>query len=94
MAAYQRHCRSVDPRTELVRKVFRPRLRLRLSAAVEADCHQRKDQGCRHRNASIEQLLTTASGDIRLRIPHFRKGSIFPSLVEPRSRVDRVLCLF
>jgi transposase-like protein len=36
-------------------------------------------------------LLSTPAGDIELRIPKLRVGSFFPSLLEPRRRVDRAL---
>jgi putative transposase len=35
--------------------------------------------------------LSTPAGDIELRIPKVRVGSFFPSLLEPRRRVDRAL---
>lgn len=36
-------------------------------------------------------LFPDPSGDIQLRIPSFRVGSFFPSLLEHRCRVDRAL---
>ncbi len=44
-----------------------------------------------HRNGSRDRLLATPAGDIQLRLPRFRTGSFFPSLLEPRRRVDRAL---
>jgi putative transposase len=35
--------------------------------------------------------LSTPAGDIEVRIPKLRVGSFFPSLLEPRRRVDRAL---
>jgi len=35
--------------------------------------------------------LSTPAGDIELRIPKLRVGSFFPSLLEPRRRVDQAL---
>ena len=37
------------------------------------------------------RLLSTPAGDIELRIPKVRVGSFFPSLLEPRRRVDKAL---
>lgn len=35
--------------------------------------------------------MTTTAGDVQLRIPKLRKGSFFPSILEPRRRVDQAL---
>jgi putative transposase len=43
------------------------------------------------RNGGRPRLLSTPAGDIELRIPKLRVGSFFPSLLEPRRRVDRAL---
>ena len=42
---------------------------------------------------SLEQLFTfaTQAGDIELKIPKLAHGSFFPSLLEPRRRIDRAL---
>jgi len=37
------------------------------------------------------RLLSTPAGDVELRIPKLRVGSFFPSLLEPRRRVDKAL---
>ena len=34
---------------------------------------------------------TTQAGDVELRIPKLRKGSFFPSILEPRRRIDQAL---
>ena len=43
------------------------------------------------RNGSRPRVLTTQTGDVQLRIPKLRKGSFFPSILEPRRRIDRAL---
>jgi transposase-like protein len=35
--------------------------------------------------------LTTKAGDLELAIPKLRKGSFFPSILEPRRRIDQAL---
>ena len=35
--------------------------------------------------------MATQAGDLELRIPKMRKGSLFPSLLEPRRRIDHAL---
>ena len=43
------------------------------------------------RNGHRPRLLTTQAGDVELKIPKLRKGSFFPSIIEPRRRTDRAL---
>jgi transposase-like protein len=76
---------------ELVRQGLLALIKAEVAAALGADRHQRTDQRRGHRNGSRERLLATPSGDIQLRIPRFRAGSFFPTLLEPRRRVDRPL---
>jgi len=35
--------------------------------------------------------VATQAGDIELRIPKLRKGTFFPSILEPRRRIDQAL---
>jgi transposase-like protein len=37
------------------------------------------------------KLLATRAGDVELRIPELRMGSFFPSVLEPRRRIDQAL---
>ena len=76
---------------ELVRQGIQALIEAEAAAALGVDRHQRTDQRRGHRNGSRERLLATPSGDIQLRIPRFRAGSFFPTLLEPRRRVDRAL---
>ena len=41
------------------------------------------------RNGTRPRTLTTAAGDLGLRIPKLRQGSFFPALLERRRRVDQ-----
>ena len=60
-----------------------------LTAAIGAAPHERTDARSNQRNGSRSRLLSTPAGDIELRIPKVRVGSFFPSLLEPRRRVDQ-----
>jgi len=62
-----------------------------LTAAIGAAPHERTEARSNLRNGSRSRLLSTPAGDIELRIPKVRVGSFFPSLLEPRRRVDRAL---
>ena len=37
------------------------------------------------------RVLTTKAGDVELAIPKLRRGSFFPSILEPRRRIDQAL---
>ncbi|WP_191964910.1 IS256 family transposase [Synechococcus sp. RSCCF101] len=76
---------------ELVRQGLQALIEAEAAAALGADRHQRTAERRGHRNGSRDRLLATPAGDIQLRIPRFRTGSFFPSLLEPRRRVDRAL---
>ena len=76
---------------ELVRQGLQALIEAEAAAAIGADRLQRTDQRRGRRPGSHERLLATPAGDIQLRIPRFRTGSFFPSLLEPSRRVDRAL---
>ena len=62
-----------------------------LTAAIGAAPHERTDSRSNQRNGSRSRLLSTPAGDVELKIPKVRVGSFFPSLLEPRRRVDKAL---
>jgi putative transposase len=37
------------------------------------------------------RVLSTKAGDLSLKIPKLREGSFFPSVLEPRRRIDQAL---
>ena len=62
-----------------------------LTATIGAELHERTDTRTNQRNGARQRTLSTPAGDIELRIPKLRVGSFFPSLLEPRRRVDQAL---
>jgi putative transposase len=62
-----------------------------LTAKIGASRHERTDERSNYRNGARERTLSSPSGDLELRIPKLRAGSFFPSLLEPRRRVDKAL---
>ena len=58
---------------------------------IGADRYERTESRVTERNGTRPRLLTTQAGDIELRIPKLRKGSFFPSILEPRRRIDQAL---
>ena len=43
------------------------------------------------RNGHRPRVLSTKAGDLALKIPKLREGSFFPSILEPRRRIDQAL---
>jgi len=58
---------------------------------IGAGRYERSAERTTHRNGTRARLLTTKAGDVELDIPKLRQGSFFPSLLEPRRRIDRAL---
>ena len=59
--------------------------------AIGAGRYERTETRTTHRNGGRARLVSTKAGDVSLRIPKLRAGSFFPSLLEPRRRIDRAL---
>ena len=62
-----------------------------LSTQIGAGRHERSESRSNYRNGGRARTLSTPAGDVELRIPKLRVGSFFPSLLEPRRRVDKAL---
>jgi putative transposase len=58
---------------------------------IGATPYERTETRTNERNGSRPRLLATQAGDIELAIPKLRKGSFFPSILEPRRRIDQAL---
>jgi len=61
------------------------------TAFIGAEPHQRSDVRTTQRNGSRDKLVTTASGDLTVKIPEVRTGSFFPALLAPRRPIDVAL---
>lgn len=62
-----------------------------VTARVGAGRYERSAERVTRRNGSRPKQLATPSGTLELQIPKLREGSFFPSLLEPRRRVDQAL---
>ena len=62
-----------------------------LTSRIGAGRHERSESRSNYRNGGRTRTLSTPAGDLELRIPKVRVGSFFPSLLEPRRRVDKAL---
>lgn len=80
---------------DLVRRgialVLQELIELEAAEAIGADRYERTGERTTHRNGSRERTLSTTAGDVELRIPKLRQGSFFPSLLEPRRRIDHAV---
>jgi transposase-like protein len=73
------------------RPVFQALIEADATARIGAEPHQRTEARTTQRNGYRDRLVTTAAGDVELRIPKLRTGSFFPSLLERRRRIDQAL---
>jgi putative transposase len=76
---------------ECVRVAMQELIETEATAAVGAGRYERTETRRTERNGSRPRLLTTHAGDVQLSIPKLRTGSFFPSILEPRRRVDQAL---
>lgn len=80
-------------------EVMRQMLGFMLQALVDAEAtsvigaapHERTEDRTTHRNGTRPKTVSTTAGDLTVKIPKLRTGSFFPTLLEPRRRVDVAL---
>ena len=82
---------GVDLIRDAVRLVFQELIELEAAEEIGAGRYERTETRVTERNGSRPRLLATQAGDVELRIPKLRKGSFFPSILEPRRRIDQAL---
>lgn len=58
---------------------------------IGAGRYERTDARTTERNGHRPRVLSTKAGDLSLKIPKLREGSFFPSILEPRRRIDQAL---
>ena len=74
-----------------VRLVLQELIEAEVTEVIGAGRYERSDARVNERNGHRPRLLATQAGDVELRIPKLRKGSLLPSVLEPRRRIDRAL---
>lgn len=81
--------------TDLVRELAQWALQQLIEAEaaekIGAGRYERSDARATHRNGNRPKTLSTKAGDLVVGIPKLRQGSFFPSLLEPRRRIDQAL---
>jgi transposase-like protein len=82
---------GVDLVRDAVRLVMQELIETEATEQIGAARYERSETRVTDRNGSRPRLVATQAGDIELRIPKLRKGSFFPSILEPRRRIDQAL---
>ena len=82
---------GVDMIRESVRTVLQELVEFEAAGVIGAERYERTEDRLTERNGTRPKLLATKAGDVELRIPKLRKGSFFPSILEPRRRIDQAL---
>ena len=66
-------------------------IEMEASAVIGAALHERPPDRVTMRNGYRAKTVDTGLGRIEVEIPKLRKGSFFPTRLEPRRRIDRAL---
>ena len=82
---------GVDLIRDAVRLVMQELIETEATAVIGAEPYERTATRTTERNGHRDRLLSTKAGDVELRIPKLRRGSFFPSILEPRRRIDQAL---
>jgi len=82
---------GVDLIRESVRTVLQELIEFEAAGVIGADRYERSESRVTERNGARPKLVSTKAGDVALRIPKLRKGSYFPTILEPRRRIDQAL---
>ena len=76
---------------ELVRHAQQPLIELKVAAVPWAERHELCEERLGYRNGYRPRRLTTHVGDIDLQVTKLCSGSILPSILETRRRLDQSL---
>ncbi len=76
---------------EAVELVLQELIEAEAAERIGAGRYERSEARVTERNGHRPRLLATRAGDVELKIPKLRTGSFFPSIIEPRRRIDRAL---
>ncbi|HYE78642.1 MAG TPA: IS256 family transposase, partial [bacterium] len=82
---------DLDFMRQAMEMVLQALIELEATQEIGAERYERTESRTTHRNGSRKRALSTKAGDVELKIPKLRQGSFYPSLLEPRRRIDRAL---
>lgn len=82
---------NVDFLREAMQVLVQPQMEAEVVQDIGAERYERNTERVNQRNAYRERRWDTRVGTLDLKIPKLRKGSYFPSLLEPRKRAEKAL---
>ncbi len=82
---------GLDFLRESLRWVVQQLMESEVSDLIGADHGERNPERLTHRNGYRSRAWQTRAGEIELAIPKIRRGSYFPSFLEPRKRSEQAL---
>ena len=82
---------GVDFLRESLRWVVQQLMEVEVSELIGAEHGERSPERLAHRNGYRARRWDTRAGEIELAIPKIRRGSYFPSFLEPRRRSEQAL---
>jgi transposase-like protein len=82
---------GVDFLRESLRWVVQQLMEAEVSELIGAGHGERSSERLTHRNGYRTRPLATRAGELELAIPKLRRGSYFPSFLEPRRRSEQAL---
>ncbi|WP_040283689.1 IS256 family transposase [Tessaracoccus massiliensis] len=85
------HLERGEAQRRLLEAAMQELIEAEVTARIGAGRYERNPERVTRRNGTREKKLATPSGTLELQIPKLREGSFFPSLLEPRRRVDQAL---
>jgi transposase-like protein len=92
VVGYLREGEGVDPLRESLSWVVQQLMEAEVSELVGAARGERApEQRLTHRNGYRSRAWSTRAGELELAIPKLRRGSSFPSFLEPRKRSEQAL---
>jgi transposase-like protein len=82
---------GVDFLRESLRWVVQQLMEAEVSELIGAEHGERSEERLTHRNGYRPRRWDTRAGELELAIPRIRRGSYFPSFLEPRRRSEQAL---
>lgn len=82
---------SVDLVRDLAEWALQQLIDSEATDVIGAERWERTATRTAERNGTRPRVITTTTGDLHVGIPKLRKGSFFPTALEPRRRIDQAL---
>jgi putative transposase len=82
---------GIDVLRDSLRWVCQQLMEAEVSELIGAERGERNPERLTHRNGYRQRAWQTRAGEIELAIPKIRRGSYFPSFLEPRKRSEQAL---